>query len=1067
MSNSPQQVLAKARQNAIHGNLHKWLAPTRINIGMSTCEIAAGSKVVWQVMEEEIKKRKLTDIHLGRKGCVGRCHLEPTVEVYQAGKAPFKYENVDAAKARKIIIDHLVKKNMPCPSKKTGKKLVSKDTLTDKSHFIFSDIDYFNKQKRMALRNCGVIDPENIDDYLAIRGYEALAKVLGEYTPDRVIEEVIKSGLRGRGGGGFPTGTKWRFVADQKAGKKYLICNADEGDPGAFMDRSVIEGDPFSVLEAMAIGGYAVGADQGIVYIRAEYPLAVERLKIAIKQAKKLNLLGKNILGTDFSFDINIVLGAGAFVCGEETALINSIQGERGMPKVKPPFPSTSGLWGQPTLINNVETWANIPVIVLDGYEHFASIGTEKSKGTKVFALAGKVKNTGLVEVPMGTTLGEVIFDIGGGIKEGRKFKTAQTGGPSGGCLPVQYLNTPIDYDSLASAGSIMGSGGLIVMDEKDCMVDVAKFFLEFTQDESCGKCTPCREGTKRMLEILNRITSGQGELSDIDKLESLGETIKKTALCGLGQTAPNPVLSTLRFFRAEYEAHIKERRCPSAVCADLFVSPCQHTCPAHIDIPGFISLIKEGKFKESAEMILQRNPFPSICGRVCHHPCESNCRRGKIEEPVAIMLLKRFAADYTVSDNVKIEKYTGKQLKEKVAVIGSGPAGLSCAYQLAKRGYQVTVFEADRKPGGMLTLGIPEYRLPKEVVKREIKRITDLGVKIKTNTALGKEISLKKLKDQGFKVVYLAIGAWKEAALGIPGTELVGFLGSLNFLKDYNSERIKKMHGAYALMKGKSKIVFTGKKVAVIGGGNAAMDVARTCRRLGADEVHVIYRRTKDAMPAIPEEVEEAEKEGVKFHFLLIPTTIKGQDNQVVSLECAYTRPGEFDLSGRRKPLATEEVFSLPVDIVISAIGGKPDIPEAVKKELGIKDTGALSVDRETLATNVPGVFAGGDLVSGGATVIEAIADGEKAAISIERSFKGEDLRKNRYVIKGQRRIVSDFDPSAEIKEKNRPQQAKVSMVKRLQAFTEVELGYSKKQALEEANRCLRCDRKEEECKP
>ncbi|MEI7905366.1 MAG: NADH-ubiquinone oxidoreductase-F iron-sulfur binding region domain-containing protein, partial [Candidatus Firestonebacteria bacterium] len=673
---TPLQILKKIKQQAIYSNLSKWLSPIRINVGMSTCEIAAGSKPVYETLLEEIKKKKLKGVYVGRKGCVGRCHLEPTVEVFRRGAAPFKYVNVDPAKAKKIIQEHAGKTRI----EKNG-QISSGDALSGRCDFIFGDLEDFKKQKRTVLRNCGVIDPEAVEDYLSVRGYEALAKVLTEYTAGQVVDEVLKSGLRGRGGGGFPTGTKWNFVAREKSELKYVICNADEGDPGAFMDRSVIEGDPFNVIEAMTIGGFAVGASQGIVYIRAEYPLAVERIKKAIVKARELNFLGKNILGSKFSFEIEVVLGAGAFVCGEETALINSIQGERGMPRVRPPFPAVKGLWGKPTLINNVETWASIAVIILDGWQGFASIGTEKSKGTKVFALAGKIKNTGLVEVPMGTTLGEVVFDIGGGIKEGNKYKASQTGGPSGGCLPVQYLNTKIDYDSLISAGSIMGSGGLIVMDEKDCMVDVAKFFLEFTQDESCGKCTPCREGTKRMLEILERITKGAGREGDIEKLEKLGNTIKKTALCGLGQTAPNPVLSTIRYFRHEYEAHIKEKKCPSAVCGELFTSPCQHTCPVHIDIPQFIGQIRNNDSKGSIETILKRNPLPSVCGRVCHHPCESNCRRGKIEDPVSIMMLKRFAADYASGDNIKLASYKGKELKEKVAVIGSGPAGLSCDY--------------------------------------------------------------------------------------------------------------------------------------------------------------------------------------------------------------------------------------------------------------------------------------------------------------------------------------------------------------------------------------------------
>ncbi|HEY3314577.1 MAG TPA: NADH-quinone oxidoreductase subunit NuoF [Bacillota bacterium] len=995
--------------------------------------VSSNCKAVEEALVAEVHKLGLDkEVRIVETGCMGPCDLGPVMVVYPEGVFYKKLKPEDAVE---IANEHLLKGRLV-------EHLTYKLPGTDEAVPSYADIDFFNKQYRIALRNCGQIDPLNVEEAIGRDAYAALGKALTKMTPADVIDTIKKSGLRGRGGGGFPTGTKWDFCAKAKGSPKYVVCNADEGDPGAFMDRSVMEGDPHSVIEAMAIGGYAIGANQGYVYIRAEYPLAVERLTHAIKQAREYGLLGKNIFGTGFDFDLDIRVGAGAFVCGEETALLTSIEGRRGEPRPRPPFPANEGLFRRPTVINNVETWACVSPIILKGADWFAAIGTEKSKGTKVFALAGKIVNTGLVEVPMGTPLGEIIFDIGGGIPNNKKFKAAQTGGPSGGCIPTEYLNTRVDYDTLTALGTIMGSGGLIIMDEDTCMVDLAKYFLEFVQDESCGKCTPCRIGTKRMLEILQRITRGQGKEGDIELLIEMSNEIKNSALCGLGQTAPNPVLSTIRYFRHEYEQHIKEHKCAASVCAMLFKSPCQNTCPANVDVPVYLDHIRNKRFGEAYLTVKEENPFPAICGRVCNHPCESKCRRAQIDEPLAIRSLKRFAGDWALQNNghkpVKVEAKKG----DKVAVIGSGPAGLSAAYYLAVKGYPVTVFEALPVAGGMMAVGIPEYRLPKKLLKSEIETIEKAGVEIKTGVRVGKEITLEGLRKKGYKAIFLAVGAHKSQRLDIPGEDLAGVFHATDFLRQVNLGEDVKMKG---------------KKVAVIGGGNAAIDSARVALRLGAAAVKVVYRRRRDEMPALREEVDDAEHEGIEFLFLAAPKSVLGKDGRVIGLECLRMKLGEFDRSGRRRPMAVEgSEFVIDADVVIPAVSQAPEI-EALNngQKLEINRDGTVAVDGK-MATKLPGVFAGGDCVTGPDTVIGAIAAGKTVASAIDKYLDGDGNVVPTSVVV--RKI------SGEIVEDERPRSKMpcVGAKDRCKSFAEVELGFDEKAAVLEASRCLRCDVKE-----
>jgi len=1019
---------------------------TRITVHMGTCGISSGADKVLKALNEEKEKSKRKDILITTSGCAGICNREPLISVEKIGEESIRYAEVSEEKARKIFEEHVLKGVIkPEWVYARGWEQREMDFEGPPSSVIDStshirQIPFFGMQEPIVMKNRGLIQAESIEEYIARDGYFAMAKALYQMSPNEIIAEVKGSGLRGRGGAGFPTGMKWDFASKSRDPVKYVLCNADEGDPGAFMDRCVLESDPHAVLEGMVVAANAIGSHQGYIYCRAEYPLAVKMLNLAIHQAGDYGLLGKNILGSGFDFDIEVYRGAGAFVCGEETALMTSIEGKRGMPRPRPPFPAVQGLWKKPTILNNVETLANIPQIILKGGKWYAGMGTLRSKGTKVFALTGDVNNVGLVEVPMGISLGTIIYDIGGGIQKGKKFKAVQLGGPSGGCVPVKHLNAPVDYESISRLGAIVGSGGMIVMDEDKCVVDVARFFMEFCREESCGKCTPCRVGTQKMLEILTNICNGEGKEGDIEKLEKWADIIKNTALCGLGQTAPNPVLSTLRYFRDEYEAHIREKRCPAVVCSAFFKTPCMHACPIGMDIPSYLALIKADRLEDAYKVLLKTNPFPSICGRVCDHKCETKCRRSTLDEAVSIKYLKRYITDNAARPRQEKASITRN---EKIAVIGAGPSGLTAAKDLALRGYAVTLFDEFSQAGGMLRWGIPAYRLPREVLDREIDDILALGIEFRSNTQVGRDVSWDKVR-KDFDAVYLAIGAQRSARHSVEGEDLAGVHGAIEFLREFNLGKKPKV----------------GRRVAVTGGGNSAIDAARSALRLGAKEVTILYRRMREDMPAQEDEIRAAEDEGIKIEYLVAPVRFQGANGRLQRVICQRMTLGEFDESGRKKPVPKiGDEFTLDVDQVFLAIGQEPEYPFDIQNE-GIKLTKRKLIEvikGAKTATAAPMIFAGGDVVTGPDTVVGAVAAGHNTALEIDDAIRQRNGETP--YIPVEEEIVIPMILEEETKEAPRVCIPEVACLERIQDFREVEVGFSKKEALEEASRCLRCD--------
>jgi NADH-quinone oxidoreductase subunit F len=1040
-----------------------------VSVGLGTCGIGNGAEELRQALAAAASA-KGADVLVRRVGCFGFCAAEPLAMAYRPGRPVLLFTDAKASRAARLIDGLADDEAFDKLAKTATAKIEAWDFRTSALEFgsgfpflpLWNELPFFKGQEKIVLRDAGLIDPESIEEYLGAGGYSGLIKALTSMKPEMVVEELKKSKLRGRGGAGFPTYKKWEIMRAQGPGPKVIACNADEGDPGAYMNRNEIESDPHMLLEGMIIGAYAMGAAEGFVYVRAEYPLAIERLRKAIDQARAAGLLGMRILDTDFSFDIEMATGAGAFVCGEETALIASAEGKAGRPLPRPPYPAQRGYKGMPTNINNVETWCNVPVIVARGGDWFATYGTAMSAGTKVFSLVGKVRNTGLVELPLGTPLENVLYGMGEAAGPNKRIKAVQSGGPSGGCIPANLFKTKIDYEELAKLGAIMGSGGMVAMDQDNCMVDVARYFVGFTAGESCGKCTPCREGLTQMLRILESVSRGEAKESDLDLLAELAETVKDDGLCALGQGAGNPVLTTLKYFRGEYERHIREKRCEAGVCDSLYLALCENSCPMHMNIPGYLQLLKENRIEEAFELTLRENPLPGTVGRICHFHCRMRCRRDQLDEPVSQGEIHRYLAD-TMYKMGRERAVYNKLIKErlpatgkKVSIVGSGPAGLTAAFYLSRLGHEVTVYDEKEEAGGIPRWGIPAYRLPKEVLRKEIGLIRKLGVRFVFNTRIGRDMSWARLGEMS-DAVLVCVGALKDMSLGIQGEDLKGVVPGYHLLERVNA----------------GKKAEVGSEIVVVGGGNSAIDVARSALRTGA-RVTVVYRRARADMPANVDELEGALEEGVTLVCMSQPLkAIAGESGQVRALEVMRMKAGSVDASGRPSPVPTGESYEIPCDTLVIAVGERVDAAglEAVGATLA-KD-GRVTVDPFSFATANAKFYSAGDAVMGPATAAGAMGQAKAAAAAIDAALmpaEGAAVADKTATARFQS-LFRRFEYAMEIP--LTPAKAKMNRARFLPPeerrgnFVEISQGFTGEQARFEAERCLRCDVREHARKP